>query len=294
MNKFFGLASGLFGYALFINRSRILCYEPENKHSTKFRPCIDIHAGKVKQIVGSTLEGKELKTNFVSDKPASYYAELYKRDNLFGGHVISLGKDKQNDDAAIAALQAYPNALQIGGGINPDNAKQYLKHGASHVIVTSYIFVDGKLNFERLQKLNASIGKQHLIIDLSCRKKDDKYYVVTDRWQTFTDFIITKENLTMLSAYCDEFLIHAVDVEGMQTGIIDELVELLGKWSPIPVTYAGGARSIADLDRVQKMSNGKVDVSIGSALDIFGGNLKYADVVAWNNRNIGRKHGPTL
>ncbi len=327
----------------------------------KFRPCIDIHQGIVKQIVGSTLvdapaataaisetiksreekssqksdnkESKEhsgkatdaatavegvtasvseasaIKTNFATDKPASEFARMYKEDGLYGGHVIMLGPGCEA--AAKGALKEFPGGFHVGGGINPKNAKDYLDAGASHVIVTSYVFHDGKIDFDRLNEIVKVVSKEKLILDLSCRrrivkKQDDdkeqsdskkikgssddideseiKYYVVTDRWQKFTDFEITKENLELLSNYCAEFLVHGVDVEGMRVGIIEDLVKKLGEWSPIPVTYAGGARSLDDFNLVRELGKGKVDLTVGSALDIFGGDLAYADVVKWHNK----------
>lgn len=248
----------------------------------KFRPCIDLHEGKVKQIVGSSLQdgSKEaLVTNFESDMSSADYARLYAKDGLTGGHVIMLGPG--NEEAALAALRAYPGGLQLGGGIRPDNAERYLDAGATHVIVTSYVFQNGRIDFERLEELVDKVGKQRLVLDLSCRKRDTAYYVVTDRWQTFTTFEITKENLDRLSAYCAEFLIHAVDVEGMCRGIETELVEMLGNWVPIPTTYAGGVSRLSDLELVRGLGRGKVDLTIGSALDLFGGTIPYEEVVRW-------------
>jgi len=254
----------------------------------KFRPCIDLHNGQVKQIVGSTLtddkESSSLNTNFETDRPAADYAKMYQRDELTGGHVIMLGPG--NDEAALAALRAYPKGLQVGGGINDTNALEWLEAGASHVIVTSHVFSNGQIHMERLQKLVEICGKDRLVLDLSCRKKpeadDNDYYVVTNRWQSFTDYKVTPENLKELANYCDEFLVHGVDVEGKQCGILEDLVELLGKHSPIPVTYAGGVRSLEDMELVRKLGGDKVDATIGSALDCFGGALKYDDVVAWH------------
>ncbi|GLE02209.1 hypothetical protein PINS_up011047 [Pythium insidiosum] len=252
----------------------------------RFRPCIDIHAGEVKQIVGSTLtDGQEAPvTNFVASMSAGAFARMYKEDGIAGGHVIMLGASEENKAAALEALREYPSGLQIGGGINDENCQFYVQNGASHVIVTSYVFRDGKIDFERLQKLKDLIGKKHLVLDLSCRKKaeDGKFYVMTDRWQKFTTTSIDEALFATLSEYCDEFLVHAVDVEGKRCGIQQELVELLAKWSPLPVTYAGGAHSLEDLEFVERIGNGKVDLSIGSALDIFGGDIRYQDVVAWH------------
>jgi len=251
-----------------------------------FRPCIDLHQGKVKQIVGGTLAAESsgrLRTNFVSEHPAAWYADLYKRDGLRGGHIIMLGAG--NDAEAQSALAAFPGGMQIGGGVNLDNAQHWLDAGASQVIVTSWVFREGKVDWERLASLVAAIGKSRLVLDLSCRKRGAEYFVVTDRWQKFTDVIISREVLEKFSASCSEFLIHAVDVEGMCEGIDHELVSKLVQWSPIPTTYAGGARSLADLEEVERVGQGKIDLTIGSALDIFGGTgVKYADAVAFNRQ----------
>jgi phosphoribosylformimino-5-aminoimidazole carboxamide ribotide isomerase len=250
-----------------------------------FRPCIDLHEGKVKQIVGGTLGAGlgRLQTNFVSDRPAAWYAGLYRRDGLQGGHVIMLGPG--NESEARAALQAYPGGLQIGGGVNLDNAHAWLDAGASHVIVTSWVFRGGQVDWERLSQLVGAIGKERLVLDLSCRLRGDDYFAVTDRWQKFTDLTISRENLKKLAARCAEFLIHAVDVEGQCRGIDQRLVSSLGEWSPIPTTYAGGASSLADLEAVTRLGQGRIDLTIGSALDIFGGNgVRYEDAVAFNRR----------
>lgn len=253
-----------------------------------FRPCIDLHEGRVKQIVGGTLSAEPgvLKTNFVSDRPASWYADLYRRDGLTGGHVIMLGPG--NEAAAREALQAYPNGLQVGGGINLDNARGYLEAGASHVIVTSWVFRDGVLDWDRLNALVAAIGRSRLVLDLSCRVRNGEYFVVTDRWQKFTELKISTDTLARLGAYCAEFLVHAVDVEGLCQGVDLLLVEMLGRWSPLRTTYAGGAKSIEDLRQVRQVSGGRVDLTIGSALDIFGGTgVRYEDAVAFNRRPVG-------
>ena len=250
-----------------------------------FRPCIDLHEGKVKQIVGDTLsdEPTKLRTNFVSDHPATWFAELYKRDGLKGGHIIMLGPG--NEASARAALAAYRGGLQIGGGMNLENSHSFLDAGASHVIVTSWVFRNGQFDWERLNVLVAAIGKERLVLDLSCRRRDDQYWVVTDRWQNFTELTISRETLAALSAHCTEFLVHAVDVEGLCRGVDLELVAKLAEWSPIPTTYAGGANSLADLEEVTRVSSGKIDLTIGSALDIFGGNgVRYEDAVAFNRR----------
>jgi phosphoribosylformimino-5-aminoimidazole carboxamide ribotide isomerase len=248
-----------------------------------FRPCIDLHEGEVKQIVGGTLgaEGTRLQTNYVSDRPATWYAELYKRDGLKGGHVIMLGPG--NEAAARVALGAYPGGLQVGGGINAGNARAWLDAGASHVIVTSYVFRDGQVDWERLAGLTALVGRERLVLDLSCRRRGEHYFVVTNHWQRFTDLEITPPSLERLAASCAEFLIHAVDVEGLCRGIDGALVSKLGQWSPIPTTYAGGASSLADLERVTRLGHGRIDLTIGSALDIFGGKgVRYEDAVAFN------------
>mgnify|MGYP000120552399 FL=1 len=248
----------------------------------KFRPCIDIHNGKVKQIVGSTLKDDSdaaIVENFVAEKEADYYAEMFKNDNLTGGHVIMLGPG--NEEQALKALRAYPGGLQVGGGITPENAAYYIENGASHVIVTSYVFTNGELNMNRLDRIVSEVGRDRLVLDLSCKKKEDTYFVVTDRWQKFSNFEINKKNLKELAEYCDEYLIHAVDVEGQCRGIQRDLVANLGQWATIPTTYAGGARTFDDIKLVYELGQGKIDLTIGSALDIFGGNLPYKKVVEW-------------
>ena len=255
---------------------------------TKFRPCIDLHDGKVKQIVGSSLSdsGAGLQTNFETDRSSAWFAELYKKDNIKGGHVIMLGKG--NESAAKNALLAYPGGLQVGGGINAQNAMEYIKAGASHVIVTSWIFPEGRLDRERVAELVQTVGKEHLILDLSCKRTgfvDGKpqWKIATNRWQTIIDIEITKETLDDLAQSCDEFLIHAADVEGKQQGMDDDLIRFLAENSPIPVTYAGGAKSLEDLKHCKEISNGKIDLTIGSALDLFGGKgVKYDDCVKFN------------
>jgi len=245
------------------------------------RPCIDLHQGKVKQIVGDTLgyKDKEVVENFISEYDSAYYAKKFQVDKLTGGHIIMLGPG--NEEAALTALQAYPGGLQIGGGIDSQNALKYLENGASHVIVTSYIFQDGELKMDRLLEMVEAVGKERLVIDLSCKKKDGKWHVVTDKWTKFSDLEVNAETIAMIEQYCDELLVHAVDVEGKRSGIQEELVKQLAQWVSIPTTYAGGVRSIADLDRFNELSNGKLDVTIGSALDLFGGALPYSEVVAY-------------
>ena len=255
---------------------------------TKFRPCIDLHDGKVKQIVGSSLSdsGAGLKTNFETDRSSAWFAELYKKDGIKGGHVIMLGKG--NESAAKDALSAYPGGMQVGGGINAQNALEYIQAGASHVIVTSWIFPDGKLDRSRLDELVKTVGKEHLILDLSCKRTGmvdgkQQWKIATNRWQTIIDIEINKETLEDLAKSCDEFLVHAADVEGKQQGMDDELIKFLAENSPIPVTYAGGAKSLEDLIHCKEISNGKIDLTIGSALDLFGGKgVKYDDCVKFN------------
>ncbi len=252
----------------------------------KFRPCIDIHNGKVKQIVGGSLNDQNSHAieNYISELDAAYYAELYKEDGLKGGHIILLnpvGTDYYEQDCIQAqkALAVYPKGLQIGGGITDKNAAAFLDMGASHVIVTSFVFQDGLVHYENLDKLVKAIGRNYLVLDLSCRKRDGDYYIVTDRWQKFTDVKITKETLDLLSEYCDEFLIHAVDVEGKSSGIEKELAATLGNWEGIPITYAGGVGSFEDLDDLRELGKNRLDVTIGSALDLFGGPLSYSEVL---------------
>ncbi|PXA03702.1 phosphoribosylformimino-5-aminoimidazole carboxamide ribotide isomerase [Coraliomargarita sinensis] len=251
---------------------------------TRFRPCIDLHRGAVKQIVGSSLkdDGSAPQTNFESDQPAAFFADLYRKDGLTGGHVIQLGPG--NGEAAAQALAAYPGGLQIGGGITPENATQWLQLGASHVIVTSWLFdKDGYFSLDRLNRLVAEVGAGQLVIDLSCRAKNGGWVVAMDRWQKETDLWLNPETLRQLSQVCAEFLIHAADVEGKCEGIDPDLVAFLGEHSPVPCTYAGGARSLDDLEQVQTLSRGRVDLTIGSALDIFGGTqVAYRDCLAWN------------
>lgn len=245
----------------------------------EFRPCIDLHQGKVKQIVGATLnqENKEIIENYVSAYDSQYYAKMFQEDNLTGGHVIMLGNG--NKEAALQALQAYPGGLQVGGGIRAENAEEFLQAGASHVIVTSYIFQDGELKRDRLHKLVETIGKDRLVIDLSCKQKDGKWFVVTDKWTKYTTIEISQETISELENYCDEFLIHAADVEGKRGGMEENLVRTLADYVSIPTTYAGGVRSMEDLQLFEKLSQGKLHVTIGSALDIFGGDLPYKEVV---------------
>lgn len=251
-----------------------------------FRPCIDIHNGKVKQIVGGSLtdQGNQAKENFTASENADYYAKMYQKDGLIGGHVILLNPVsseyyRETKAQAILALGAYPKGLQVGGGIHAENAEEFLEAGASHVIVTSYVFCDGKINWENMEKLKHAVGKENVVIDLSCRKKEDGYYIVTDRWQKFTDVKLTEDVLSELADYCDEFLVHAVDVEGKAGGIEEDIAALLGNWDGISVTYAGGVSSFEDLRKLKELGRNKVDVTIGSALDLFGGEMPFSKVL---------------
>jgi phosphoribosylformimino-5-aminoimidazole carboxamide ribotide isomerase len=245
----------------------------------EFRPCIDLHGGQVKQIVGSSLtdDDRTVKTNFVSSQSPAYFAELYKRDSLTGGHVIMLGTG--NETAARKALSAYPGGLQVGGGITAENAEAWLDAGASQVILTSYIFSGGELNQSNLKRIFKLLGRERLVLDLSCRSKDGEYYIVTDRWQRFTNWKVNSDTLKFMADFCCEFLIHAVDVEGKQAGIDEKLLEIMAEHSPITSVYAGGIRSLDDIRLVTEKGRGRVAFTIGSALDIFGGKLKYREVV---------------
>ncbi len=254
----------------------------------EFRPCIDIHNGRVKQIVGGSLKDKDnqAEENFVSQMDGAFYANMYKKAGIRGGHIILLNPVtseyyEATRAQALLALHSYPGGLQLGGGITADNAALFIEAGASHVIVTSYVFNNGRIDYNNLEKLVDAVGKSHLVLDLSCRKKDDSYYIVTDRWQKFTDEVIKEELLDELSQYCDEFLIHAVDVEGKAGGIEKELVSLLGDWGKIPLTYAGGVHSFEDLRLIKELGHNRVNVTIGSALDLFGGSMKFEDVIAF-------------
>lgn len=258
----------------------------------QFRPCIDIHNGAVKQIVGGSLKdaGNQALENFVSNYDAAFYARLYRKYGLKGGHIILLNhKDSEYFEAtrnqALEALRADPQGLMIGGGIHAENALEYIEAGASHVIVTSYVFKNGEVNFDNLQKLVDAVGKEHIVLDLSCRKINGAYYIVTDRWQKATNVILNHETLDYFSNFCDEFLIHAVDVEGKSSGIETEVAALLGDWAKIPVTYAGGVHDFHDLDLLKELGRGKVDVTIGSALDLFGGGMQFEKVLKYMNES---------
>jgi phosphoribosylformimino-5-aminoimidazole carboxamide ribotide isomerase len=255
---------------------------------TLFRPCIDLHEGKVKQIVGGSLSdtGLGLETNFVADEGAASFAARYRDDALPGGHVICLGPG--NDAAARSALDVWPGGMQLGGGVNDTNAEQWLEAGASHVIVTSWLFVDEALSMERVRRLASLVGRERLVIDLSCRRHGEGWRVATNRWQTITEIGLDADVFARLAEHCAEFLVHAADVEGKCRGIDEDLVSALGRLSPIPCTYAGGARHIDDLKRVDELSGGRVHLTFGSALDLFGGSrVKYADCVAWNRSKEG-------
>ena len=286
----------------------------------KFRPCIDIHNGRVKQIVGGSLkeapgraDGKPVEEvsartaavssaavvstaaeNFVSDKDASWYAAFYRERNLTGGHVILLnpaGSEEYDMTLVQArgALAAWPGGLQIGGGITAENAAAFLDAGASHVIVTSYVFREGRIDRERLEKLVRAVGKEHLVLDLSCRKwkqkpaedEETEYRIVTDRWQTYTEERITPALLHELGSMCDEFLVHAADVEGKAAGIDENLIDILAEGVAIPATYAGGIGSLEDIRRIREAGRGKLDFTVGSALDLFGGKLRLEDVLSF-------------
>ncbi|KAK4252312.1 hypothetical protein C7999DRAFT_36832 [Corynascus novoguineensis] len=256
---------------------------------TRFRPCIDLHAGQVKQIVGGTLDSKtsSLQTNFISPHPPAHFARLYRDNALTGAHVIMLGPG--NQDAARESLAAWPGGLQVGGGISDSNAKEWIDAGAEKVIITSFLFPDGTFSQSRLDSVLAALGgdKNKLVIDLSCRRHggDDRWFVAMNKWQTITDTEVNQESISRLEPYCSEFLIHAADNEGLQRGIDEKLVEKLAQWCRIPVTYAGGGRNLEDLDRVKQLSGGKVDLTIGSALDCFGGSgVTLAECVEWNRQ----------
>lgn len=257
----------------------------------RFRPCIDIHNGKVKQIVGGSLQdqGDQAQENYVAEQDAPFFARLYQSRGIRGGHIILLNPAtspyyEATRQQAVEALKAYPGGMQIGGGIREDNAESFLDAGASHVIVTSYVFKNGVINWENLEKLERAVGRKHLVLDLSCRKKDGQYYIVTDRWQKFTDECVTEELLDRLQGYADEFLIHAVDVEGKASGIECGLVELLGNWNKIPVTYAGGIGSFENLKELSEYGKHHLNYTIGSALDLFGGSMKFEDVLEFGKK----------
>lgn len=254
----------------------------------EFRPCIDIHNGKVKQLIGGSVQdqGDIASENYVSKEGAAWFARLFADKNLKNGHVILLNKKdspfyEQTRQQALEALRTYPKGLQVGGGITADNAKEYLEAGASHVIVTSYVFQNGTISFENLYRLVETVGRNKLVLDLSCRKRDGQYYIVTDRWQKYTHVALSEDILTMLASFCDEFLIHGVDVEGKRSGIEEELIDLLGRWHQIPITYAGGIRSFEDIEKIRKAGGDRIHITIGSALDLYGGSLSFEDTIRY-------------
>ncbi len=253
----------------------------------KLRPCIDIHNGKVKQIVGSTLsdKGDIASENFVSDKGSEYYARMYAKLGLKGGHIILLNSVdspyyEKTREHGIRALMAEPGLMQIGGGINDENAADFIEAGASHIIVTSFVFKGGQIDFGNLKKLLNAVGKDRIVLDLSCKKRGGAYYIVTDRWQKFTDVVLCEKTMEELSCYCDEFLIHAADVEGKQNGIEEDVAEILSSWGRIPITYAGGIKNVSDILKLKQIGKGMIDVTVGSALDIFGGDLSLEDAMS--------------
>lgn len=254
----------------------------------EFRPCIDIHNGKVKQIVGGSLrdEGNQAKENFVAEQDSTFFAKLYQSYGIRGGHIILLnGADspyyKETKEQAMKALAAWPGGMQVGGGICADNALEFLRAGASHVIVTSHVFQGGIIHYGNLEKLRKVTGREHLVLDLSCRRRGEDYYIVTDRWQKFTEEKLTEALLEKLSGYADEFLVHGVDVEGKAGGIETELVKLLGSWGKIPITYAGGVAGFSDLEQLKLLGNNRLHVTIGSALELFGGNMPLNQVLTF-------------
>lgn len=251
----------------------------------RFRPCIDLRNGQVTQIVGSSLQDTEAEINFESpDRSAGWFSSLYRSSNLGGGHLIQLGGD--NRAAVREALEEFPGGLQVGGGVNSENAREFLEQGASHVIVTSFVFRQGQVDFDRLSQLEDVVGKRNLVLDLSCRRKAGQqgFFVCTEKWQRFTDVKVDAEALETLSGYCDEFLVHGIDVEGKRQGVDLDLVQLLATDCPrnFPLTYAGGVRSLADFGQVEAAGQGRIDLSVGSALDIFGGALEFQSVLQWH------------
>jgi phosphoribosylformimino-5-aminoimidazole carboxamide ribotide isomerase len=273
-------------YAVFILWSEDRFSFNKEGSDMRFRPCIDIHNGKVKQIVGSSLRdaGDRASENYVSEKGADFYARMYKELGLSGGHIILLNPQdspyyEMTKDQAIKAPGATPGLLQVGGGITDKNALEFIEAGASHVIITSFVFKNGRISYTNLKKLVKAVGSERIVLDLSCKKRDDDYYIVTDRWQKFTDVMLCRETMDELSEYCDEFLVHAADVEGLQNGIEEDVAKVLGSFGKRAVTYAGGVKSLEDIRKLEKYGKGKVDVTVGSALDIFGGELKIKDVV---------------
>lgn len=259
----------------------------------EFRPCIDIHNGKVKQLIGGSVAdmSDSARENFVSEKNADWYARFFQEKGLMNGHVILLNKKdspyyEQTKEQALSALRSYPGGLQVGGGITAENAAEYLDAGASHVIVTSYVFRDGNISYENLNRLLENVGKKKLVLDLSCRKKEGQYYIVTDRWQKYTTVTLNEDILDLLAAFCDEFLIHAVDVEGKVCGIEKELVTLLGKWNRIPITYAGGIRSLEDIRSIKELGRNRIHITVGSALDLYGGQMEFDKIITYAEEEL--------
>lgn len=252
----------------------------------EFRPCIDIHNGKVKQIVGDSLKdaGNLARENFVARQDAAYFAGLYRDAGIRGGHIILLNPAdsvyyEKTKAQALLALKAYPGGMQVGGGITAENAGEFLDAGASHVIVTSYVFRDGKIRYDRLDRLVRAVGRDRLVLDLSCKKTSEGYRIVTDRWQKMTEERVDEALLERLSDCCDEFLVHAVDVEGKADGIEEELAGLLGAWGKKAVTYAGGVHCYEDLRLLRRLGRGRLNVTVGSALDLFGGKMEWKKVL---------------
>ena len=250
-----------------------------------FRPCIDLHEGRVKQIVGATLTPDGAATNYISERDAAYFASLYRENNLTGGHIISLGDN--NQDQVLSALKSFPRGLQYGGGVTAENAAFFIEAGASHVIVTSYVFEDGQFSLPRLEKIKSVVGQEHLVLDLSCKKTPNGWTIATDRWQTLTHIEINPLTLKELERNCDEFLVHSADYEGLRLGMDEQLIKVLAQNCSIPTTYAGGAASVEDLKKIHELSEGKIDLTIGSALDIFGGKgVTLDECINWNQLKI--------
>lgn len=252
----------------------------------EFRPCIDIHNGKVKQIVGGSLRdaGNFARENYVAEQDAAFFAALYRDKGIRGGHIILLNSAdseyyRSTREQALAALQAYPGGMQVGGGITAENAAEFLEAGASHVIVTSYVFRDGHIDYPRLERLARVVGEDRLVLDLSCRRTPEGYRIVTDRWQRITEERVDGRLLDRLAGYCDEFLVHGVDVEGRGDGIEEELARLLGSWDGRIITYAGGVRSYEDLYLLKRLGKNRMNVTVGSALDLFGGVMEWDKVL---------------
>ena len=253
----------------------------------KFRPCIDIHNGKVKQIVGGTLSDSDdsAKENFVSERDAAYFAHMFRQDGLEGGHVIMLNSRqspyfRETQEQALLALHSYPGGMMAGGGITAENADIYLDAGASHVIVTSYVFFNGEISYVNLEKLETEIGADKIVLDLSCSRKDNAYCIMTDRWQKYTRTPLTPELILHLSEHCAGFLIHGIDSEGRKNGIDFSLIRMLTAVHGVSVTYAGGISTFEDLEAIRRTGEDRIDVTVGSALSIYGGSMDYRQVLA--------------